>query len=763
MKNKSSFRKSCLIGIFIAVLLSFVLMAAVVFLRGAQRVQKIAHMPPSVLVYAPAPGESIQAGDTMLAYASAAAKNPIARLEFWLDGVLMDTQTPAPMPGDGTTFSASYPLQIEVGLHIFSVRAVDEQGLVGQSLPIPLVGKPGLTVIEISAEDGQTLETIAETSGTDEGLLREINPDLGEGVLPVGTVVILPTPGSDQPGGLGPIIIPSAPLPVAPTGVNMLTIAGPVIDLGTLVPVLLAAQPKAPNPLKAGVENCRVRLLWMDNADNEAYFHVWMQALGGPPKVIATLTGSPHTGPAWYEFQSPWAGIYSFWVEAVNALGAQPSEIVWVGINDLSCDPGVATHLNIETVDMFVNGGYNSVYCYLSVEGAPEKRIPTDDSQFVPVAGGWGDISNWNGGGNRFLLPEPLDGEVTLEGTCLGWQGSSGPDNLGIFKTSAPKETWDGRRQELKGNGFTIGYRIQPHGPAQANGSFTFVDYSLPLPFQPWVTTETSSNPLENDKLARRPTVHWNWNGDTSKLTGFTILMDGTPIKTVTHVFAGKTGPWEESVILPTSCGGAFKFEVHAQSGEAISAPSMPYEYQQMPCATYAEVKFETITFGCLDDGDIPVIPFVPMDCESGSFGRSDTIEATYWIAVHGEMVSISPGDMTTQIEYSFYDLGANSPQKNQYTSYDTFLVPIDALNPTIWFGLNLKDTDPWYDADDHICAISKDVSMPYSDWETYDHIFELVCESRDGVGFVDIHVRGYPSPDGSRSANPGIGSPLGP
>lgn len=139
------------------------------------------------------------------------------------------------------------------------------------------------------------------------------------------------------------------------------------IDLGSWLPIFISNRPKAPTSLHAGFENCTIRLVWMDNADNETHFNIWMQALGGPPKVIATLKGSSQTGPAGYEFASPWSGIYSFWIEAVNGLGTQSSEIAWVGVTDLSCGPGVATHLNIEIVDMFVSGGYDRVYCYLSV------------------------------------------------------------------------------------------------------------------------------------------------------------------------------------------------------------------------------------------------------------------------------------------------------------------------------------------------------------------------------------------------------------
>ena len=769
MKRKKPFPVSC----FLAVLLTaftFVCLIVVIIIPYFHKVQNArinANTPPVVIVHAPGNGELIQVGDAMIAYVTGVGNNPITRLEFWLDGVLVDIKTPNEVLGAATAFAASTELRMNVGLHIFSARAVDNKGLIGQSLPIAIQSRSG--VIEIIAEDGQTLQDIADANGIDENLLKNINPNFGDGLLPKGAGVIAPAPGNGippnggKPGELGPIINPPNPIPIPPAGINMLQIAGPVIDIGSLVPLLFAAVPKAPTPLQAGYGNCSIRLMWMDNADNESYFHVWMQALGGPPKVIATLTGSPKTGPAWYEFDAPWVGIYSFWIEAVNTMGRQSSEIVWVGINDLGCKPGVATHLDIEIQYMFVGGAYDRVYCYLSIEGAPEKRIPVDDNQFVPVLNSWGDVSNWTGNGNSLLLPEPQDNEVAFEGKCLGWQGGSGPDNLGTFTAHAPRETWDGRRMELTGAGFTIGYRVQPHGPGAANGIFTYVDYSLPLPFKPWITVKTSKDHLENDKLARQPKLHWNWIGDQSKLSGFTLIMDGKPIKTVPNTYIVKATTWEQTVTLPTSCGGDYIFEVAANSGEAMSALSMPFNYVQTPCQTYAEVKFETIKFGCLFDGDVPVIQFVAMDCEGSTFGANDTIEPYYWIAVNGEMKNISSKDMTINIEYSFHELGLASPQKYKYSSYNTFLVPIDPQNPAVWFGLTMKDADPWYDADDHICGFNKDLSMPYSVWGTYDNVFEMECDSWDAHGLVKVRVRGIQSLDAWRSANPGIGQPIGP
>ena len=768
MKKNNKFVKSCLVVVLFLALAAIATVIAFLFMRNVQNRRITANLPPTVLVNMPVNGESVPAGETVEVLVSAAAQYPISRIELWLDSVLVETQMPDPTQGEVITFYAFSYLQIAEGTHIFSARAVDANGLVGQSLPIFIQGDPLPETMEVTVEEGQTLQDIANATGSDGDLLKEINPGLGDGALPGGSKVVVPAPGgSNPPADNGPAGQPPAPLPLQPpipfppqpNGIIMLPISGPIIDIGSLIPILFSNVPKAPTNLKAGYENCRIRLLWMDNADIESHFIVWMQALGGPPKVIATLDGSPRTGPAWYEFDSPQTGIYSFWIEAVNAIGGQSSEIAWVAVTDLNCGSGLATHLNIETLDMFINGAFDRVYCYLSVEGAPEKRIPSNESQFIPVQSGWGDVSNWTGSGSSFLLPEPMDNEVTLEGTCLGWRGANGPVDLGTFSASAAKETWDGRRLELKGDGFTIGYRIQPNGPGAANGSFTYIDYSLPLPFKPWITTETSTDPVENDKMARRPTLHWMWIGDQNRLTGFTLILNGKPVQSVPDNSLLKTVNWQKEILLPTSCGGVYQLEVAANSGQAMSALSMGYEYVQPPCEQYAEVTFETFTFTYMDDGDPPC----------------DTAQVYYEITLFDGFEKISSG------LGSWFDTGMGSTNYTKdmscgtylFSDYPTtkgytFLVPIDhTQNPTIGISMSFHDSD--FLMDDLLCAPYNLITMPYQSWPTYSERLTTVCRNSDifpydADGYITYTVKGVSAPDTyPRSADPGIGQPIGP
>ena len=746
MKKNTGFVKSCLLVTLLLILAVIAALAAFLFFRNFQNKRITANTPPSVLVNNPLDGDSFFVGETVLANAITTAQNPILRLEFWLDGILVDTQAPDPSLGDVITFYASTQLLITEGPHLFSVRVVDANGLVGQSLPIFIQGDLVLETTEIIAEEGQTLKDIADATGTDNDLLKKMNPNLGNGPLPGGSQVVVPAPGNNNPpGGSGPGVIPPAPLPIQPGNLPPLQIVKVnLIDFTSWWLSMQTHAPKAPTNLQAGYENCTVRLAWTDNSDNESYFYVWMQALGGPPKIIATLKGSPNTGPVWVEFKSPQTGIYSFWIEAVGIIGGQVSEVQWVGVTDLNCDNGISTQLTIEITDMYVSGNYDRAYCYLSVEGAPEKRIPLKESQFVSVLGNWGDVSNWTGSGSSFKLAEPMDNEVTQEGTCLGWQGTKGPDNLGKFSASAPSETWDGRRLELKGSAFTIGYRIQPFGNSKANGFYAFTDFNIPSPTKPWTIVKTSPDPAENDRLARIPGLLWDWNGDTIQLTSFTIFLDGRYFATVPAYLGGAPGGWSiknrwgKELLLPSSCGGVYKFQVAANFGESQSPPGPVLEYVQPACAVYAKVTFDTFT--------------IERPCQN----------LHYYFGFYASSGFIKDGSAIGSRNI-YYNMNCGLHSFTDYFGTDnTIYLPIDnQQNPSITVGADFYSTEGAnsYKYDGVACPFVQTITMPYQKWATYLQQTQGTCF----FGTITYTVKGFEAPDGFRSSNPGIGPPIGP
>ena len=697
--------------------------------------------PPTILVRSPLAGDTVPPGSSMIAQAAVTGANPIARVEVWLDGQVVATQSPDTQ--NQTTVYVSIPLEIAAGTHMLFWRAVDNTGLVGQSAPTPIAGEfpPGAgDTTTVNANDGQSVEDIANAQGIDPGVLQNLNPNLGEGGLPGGTPVNVPVPpgqGNGAPQN-APNNAPTPPLPNTPSGIAaLLPMTLPTIDLAPLIPGLLNNLPSAPSYLQAWFENCAIRLVWNDNATNESSFHVWMQALGGPPLLIETLHDRPGTGQTWFEFASPSFGIYSFWVEAVNALGAQSGEIVWVAVNDTNCGEGVASQLEIEALGMYgFGGGWDRIYCYLSIEGAPEQRVPEDDSQFLQkdLLGG-ADIHNWIGGKNRILMKMPIDEEVSLEGDCWGWLGDR-PASMGEFGVSVPREHWDNRTLQARAANYVIDFRIRPFGSKDAAGAYQYRDYDLPRPYNLRVDVVAGDDPVQNAYWAQHPVVRWDWNGDPQSVTGFTLYVDGSIVDW--NVVNGPVTQWDPALgkqalapTLPTSCGGTYQFQVVANSGHAQSMPSDPVEYIQPPCQRYLIITYDSFSFSYLDDGELG-------DCddpelEIDGFGNVGELE------------------IECNKEYPFAGLLGDTPFE--------YILPIPPEKSHVTTGLYFYDHDffiiDW--GPQVICAYYHNIEfsdISDSEWQNLDQSFSVPCPSGIvysgtfyGRGVVKYHVRGLLSP----------------
>jgi len=703
-----------------------------------------ASMPPAVFVHSPNDGESVQTGNNLMANVSASGVNPIARLEMWLDGELVETQTPDPAMAGGTlNFQALFDLLLREGTHMLHWRAVDNTGLVGQSQAVTVVALP------------------VPGGGEDQGAAADEPPapvDPGEPPQP---------PPEDAPAGPGEQPQPQGggstsvqpgdvkfpeELPVTPPGVPPLyEVTIPVVDIGSLISNLISNMPKAPSNLQAGFEDCKVRLVWYDNADNETSFNIWMQRLGGPPQLIKTVGGSLVTGPAWTDFKAPGWGVYGFWVEAVNGLGSQPSEMKGLVINDASCPQDVlATKLVIEALDMHISGGFDEVYCYLSLEGAAAQRIP-GGTDYIQVLNQWGDITKHWGGDKRILLPIPFDEEVSLEGECLGMV-SGGSVSLGRFQESVPRAQWNGVRLAVDESQFKVGYRIYYLGSEQAQGLYGYVDTGILQPTNLYMKVDTASDPVTNAKLGRRPDLHWTWKGDPGTIDAFYVLLEGEFFRS-----AWPNNTWTR-VLLPTSCGGVYNLQVVAVSGEAQSVPSPVLHYEQPPCEIYAEVTFEMFTFTAIDDGEFDESP----GCDVAEIFLTLAADGFYRNYGNDDNLQFETRCGTTYLFGNLIQTGGDKTSGD----VDTFIVPLDPSdpNPKFFVIASFYDQDEnelfFIDDDvDDLCHSRKMIrEYKYDDYLAgLDESITIPCPSPgatrrmgfDGKGSFVIRVRGISSPEG--------------
>lgn len=370
------------------------------------------------------------------------------------------------------------------------------------------------------------------------------------------------------------------------------------------------------------------------------------------------------------------------------------------------------------------------------------------------VSGITGEIQqHWSGERHR-LIPIPLDGEVSIQGKCLG-MGTNGPVEIGQFQASVPQEQWDGRRLELQSDGqFVIGYRIRLFGPQQVSGTARFVDLSIPQPIITHIGRGYSPDPAESARMGRNPTISWKWEGDPSGLRGFNILLDGK------YFASAPANTNSQPILLPTSCGASYNFQMEANYGGVFSLPGPVYPYQQVDCKVYAEVIFNTISFDFIDDGedgycDTAEVQFkIRVDSIWREFGNRDNPMHHFPIGCD------RPHSFN---EFEFVQTGGSVPTTVE-KSVDRFIVPIDPAVTSINITAIFEDVDIaedlFWDDFDFLCSTTKIVSMPYDDWASFGQLPPLLLQipcpfgwtaspGFDARGVVNVTVRGISSPVG--------------
>jgi hypothetical protein len=407
-----------------------------------------------------------------------------------------------------------------------------------------------------------------------------------------------PTPPQTPGGQAGP---PSSSV-LIPDGISMLPPdklepAGNNSSLpwAVFVPFWI---PDAPTNLKAGVKDCKIQLSWDSDPADVSSYQVWYSAQNGLLKLMASLKApSSGTKQHWYEFKAPSTGKVSVWVDAVNAIGSQSSNPATLTVPE-NCFSGSADNLVFSTMEVSTSTAYDRVYAYLSLEGIPEQRIPSDDSVFVHTEGGRGNISHFATGQNTYVLPLPKDESLTVEGECWGWSGGD-LSQLSSFSKSIPASQWDGGTGSLGNEKCSIKYGIQAnYSSGNTYETFCCKSGNIPAPFNVRVdrtkwADDTGWDLDDYDVYSWwfEREVFWQWKGDVKDISGFTILFNGQKLKTV---------PAKERKTIvqkSTGCGMDDKWEVVANGKDGTSPISQPFKEVKtaVKCGKYIKIDFNSI------------------------------------------------------------------------------------------------------------------------------------------------------------------------
>ncbi|MFV1948559.1 MAG: hypothetical protein ACC633_01350 [Anaerolineales bacterium] len=559
---------------------------------------------PTVLITSPGPDGNRAPSQSINIQAAAYGDNPIHHLELWLDGERVQIFFNQEL-NEASPLEISFNQLLTTGPHLLFVRAVDSHDLIGQSLPITAVGTLAITgdgpLTLNTIQPGDTLDETLAANGTDLAAVLPYNPGLGASASP-GTNIAIPVPpeGGNPPAG-------NPPSPQA-NGIildvlEMLPIGYPPL---ALIPAQALGPPSAPSGLQASISVCNVNLTWTDTSDNEAGYNIWVTGLGLPPRIAARADAAEGTGAVSVELQAVGSGDFVYWVEAYNVVGSQPSNQVQVSFSG-SCPNQLNSSLMIEAVDFSAPASYDRAYCYVSLEGNPEVRLPSSQDQFIQVAGGKSDLTSLPVISRSFSTAIPGDQSLEVIGECWGWAGGS-LSKLGVFNQTVAQSLWDGARIPLTGPSFEIGLRVSI---AQEKGKIVLFAAPDPgiappkiLKLEAAITlADVGIDPFESyDYLDRGNlrTLTWDWfpyTPGTTTITGSTILINGVPFKQIADPAARSA-----EIRVPGFCGTKLEISLVANVDASQSLPSNIITDQQPPCTLYAVVDFKQVRFGWTND-----------------------------------------------------------------------------------------------------------------------------------------------------------------
>ncbi|HEV7672547.1 MAG TPA: Ig-like domain-containing protein [Thermoanaerobaculia bacterium] len=284
---------------------------------------------PAVSIIAPSAGTKLRGTTTVQATAS--DNTGIARVEFYLDGSFLGTDSTVPYSLSWNTASVS------AGAHTLLAKAFDTSGNLGTSAPVSVIvdnTAPNLA-IDVPAPSGSVSGTAAQLAGwaTDanrvatlafqlDGAALTLNAPYTYGFSRADVCSVVPTGDPNCPNvGWGAAFDSTR----VTAGSHTLTVTatdsvGNTFSLQRSFTIALSV-PVAPSGLSAtGQSTTSVVLAWIDNSANETSFEVQRRTLpSGTFAAIATLAANV----AAYTDATGAAGTsYEYRVAAKNAAGS---------------------------------------------------------------------------------------------------------------------------------------------------------------------------------------------------------------------------------------------------------------------------------------------------------------------------------------------------------------------------------------------------------------------------------------------------------
>ncbi len=481
------------------------------------------------------------------------------------------------------------------------------------------------------------------------------------------------------------------------------------LPFGVAVPI---RAPGVPENLSAAANQCKIKIGWDAPEPAADGYYVWLSSQTGNKQLAADLETEEDTvGQVWYEFTSPVSGLVSVWVEAYNVIGSTSSIVKTLQIPG-NCSSSTEDELELKTIELQVAGNYHSVYFYLSADGLPEARFPSDDSVFLASENGQIVLGSAGAGSQLLTLSRPEDGNVNISGECWGWSGDT-PTMLSSFDTSINEGDWNDSAKEIGNQNCSLGFTLNLKDTSNTYETMSGKGGSdVPPPFNIRSRQnkfyESSIDPSEEWSWFWEREIRWQWPHDIKKITGFSIYLNGKLLKTVPANVRSAT------VILPSWCGDKNEWSVHANSKTGSSAASQPASEILPYCGKYAEIVYDWM--------------HIYKSCDSCCCGgwASDTYEAYFYLGANSLIHTFGNQDHTLGITAGnifFKPIASYFNIPNQ----ERFIIPISKEPIEIKVHGKFYDYD-WGSADDKWADL-----LIYYRFDTFQDALKYVNNPKSG------------------------------
>jgi len=196
--EKRTFRLGCLFAGLLVLVLLLVGGGWWFFRSQPSQIESTPTSPVNVFLISPSSGDELNAGDFASISVQAFAPEAIQSVELFVDGVSLGAVNDSPQNVSWTW--QAWP----VGIHTLVAYATSADGQVGQSQTVIVSVLAGDGIIEVTAQDGQTLEQLGSSFGAPSDQMASANPKIDPAQpLKDGQPVQVPVAGAGTGNGSG--------------------------------------------------------------------------------------------------------------------------------------------------------------------------------------------------------------------------------------------------------------------------------------------------------------------------------------------------------------------------------------------------------------------------------------------------------------------------------------------------------------------------------------------------------------------------------